>query len=165
MQYTSLPAVTKPRFFDRPNPAARINSRHRQHDRFVLDKAHEGTFLGWTPQEFHAINHLFHGVSILPVQQPQSRPESPERNLLRAVLADAIRCLKMTATVSADNSTNRDSAKVREQKRALEWMTEEDWDWPFSCVNICSALGVDHCKLRMWAIGFIKQIHNQNYSD
>src|SRR5919197_5874514 len=63
-----------------------------------------------------------------------------DRALMRAVLADAIRCLV-------------GEAGSRHQRRALaaearEWIALADPGWPFSFENVCDGLGLDAASLR-----------------
>jgi hypothetical protein len=65
----------------------------------------------------------------------------PEKNLMFAILEDAVRCYRAYAF-----------AKSTPLKRlyldAEKWMWKNDWDWTFSFRNTCEILGIDPFCLR-----------------
>ena len=65
----------------------------------------------------------------------------PERELMLAVLKDAIYCFQRYASA-------RDKIGTRLYLEARKWLLEEDDDWPFSFTNICSASGLSSQHLR-----------------
>jgi hypothetical protein len=65
----------------------------------------------------------------------------PERNLLLAVLTDAIVRYQALATVS-------DAARRRDLGEAERWISSNDRQWPCSFVNVCEALGIEPTALR-----------------
>jgi hypothetical protein len=73
------------------------------------------------------------------VQQPTNF--RPEHRLMLAVLEDAVSCLQRFA-----------QPRGRQQRRAFDgvrrWLLSAAAAWPFSCTNICSALGIDVSYLR-----------------
>ncbi len=66
------------------------------------------------------------------VDRTQSRPSTPHRSLMVAVLRAAI-------------EDARDSA---ERTSAMAWVTSTDRLWPFSFENICEALDMDPGEVR-----------------
>jgi hypothetical protein len=71
----------------------------------------------------------------------RSRPLSPERELMVAVLegalADYQRCWKA-----------RDKKGMKQFADAQAWIRESDSEWIFSFINCCEALGIDPDYLR-----------------
>lgn len=65
----------------------------------------------------------------------------PERELMLAVLKDAIYCFRRYASA-------RDKLGTRLHLEARKWLLEKDDDWPFSFINICSASGLSSQHLR-----------------
>ena len=61
--------------------------------------------------------------------------------LLYAILDDAIECLQKGRREKGWNY-------VREAQEAEAWLFAEDYEWPFSFVNICEHLGLDPTYLR-----------------
>jgi hypothetical protein len=55
------------------------------------------------------------------------------------MLADAVRIVK---------SGCADGAEMPALRAAREWLRADDFDWPFSFVNVCNALGCDPQVLR-----------------
>jgi len=66
---------------------------------------------------------------------------TPEQRLLTAVLAEAIHTFQKYGF-------GRDRRSRRLFREAEQWLLSEDIDWPFSCENICCALGIDAAYLR-----------------
>jgi hypothetical protein len=65
----------------------------------------------------------------------------PEKQLMEAMLADAINTYQLYACV--------DSAEKRRLfAEARSWLWSDDWRWPFSYHNVCEVLGVDPNYLR-----------------
>ncbi len=80
---------------------------------------------------------------IAAVQEPRSNWNGPgcgERELMRAVLEDAIRCL------AGEVGPSRERPQLAADAR--EWITARDAQWPFSFDNVCDALGVESALLR-----------------
>jgi hypothetical protein len=65
----------------------------------------------------------------------------PERNLLLAVLTDAI--LHYRALATTPEGTRR-----RELAESERWILSNERDWPFSFLNVCEALGIEPQPLR-----------------
>lgn len=65
----------------------------------------------------------------------------PEKNLMFAVLEDAVRCYR--AYAFAKSSSSR-----RLYRAAEKWIWKNDWEWSFSFRNICEVLGLDPFCLR-----------------
>jgi len=71
----------------------------------------------------------------------RKRPLEPERELMLAVLADAVECYwKYSAA--------RDGIGTRLFQDAREWLIDEDERRPFSFINVCSALQLDPGYIR-----------------
>jgi hypothetical protein len=66
---------------------------------------------------------------------------APEKELMLAVLEDAIHTL-------ADTRTATDGRKQRLFKETEDWFFRDDADWIFSFVALCGALGLDPDYLR-----------------
>ena len=60
----------------------------------------------------------------------------PERDLMFALLEDAVRCYRAYAFAKS-------SASRRIFRDAEKWIWKNDWEWPFSFRNICEVLGLD----------------------
>ena len=71
----------------------------------------------------------------------RKRPLEPERELMLAVLADAVECYWKY-------SGARDGIGTRLFQDAREWLLEDDELRPFSFVNVCSALQLDPGYIR-----------------
>lgn len=65
----------------------------------------------------------------------------PEKQLMFAVLVDAVECFQDYAP-----SVRRKPDRLF--KHTEEWIFEDDQKWPFSFINICEALGIDSQYLR-----------------
>ena len=91
------------------------------------------------------LGHLFSAdpvVTQLFFGQPPSRgPIAPEKELMLAVLADAVECF-------CKYSTARDPIGTRLFLEAQEWIFAEDEQVPFSFKNICEALSLDPDYIR-----------------
>lgn len=76
----------------------------------------------------------------------------PEKDLLFAVLEDAVRCYKAYASA-------RSPAARRHFRDAEKWLWKNDWEWPLSFRNICEVLGLNPFYLRrgllLWKEGYI----------
>jgi hypothetical protein len=76
----------------------------------------------------------------------RSRPLSPERELMAAVLEEALadyqRCLKA-----------RDKKGMERFADAQAWILESDSEWIFSFANCCEALGIEPDYLRQGLLG------------
>ena len=70
----------------------------------------------------------------------------PEKQLMLAVLKDAVWCFQKYLFVP-DDSKNR-----CEFNAAKRWIMEEDSEWLFSFNNICETLGLDTSYLRQGLI-------------
>lgn len=65
----------------------------------------------------------------------------PEKNLMFAILEDAVRCYRAYAF-------SKSVPLKRLYTDAEKWMWKNDWEWSFSFRNICEVLGVDPFCLR-----------------
>jgi len=76
-----------------------------------------------------------------------SNAGAPELGLMRAVIEDAVRCYQKQFVPGP----RRNHALARE---ATQWFFDDDTTWPFSFLNLCSALGLDpgyiRRRLRHW---------------
>lgn len=70
------------------------------------------------------------------------RHQQPERRLMYAVLADAL-----TTIVACEANPTR---RPRLSRQTEAWFGADDWEWPFSFVNICQATGIDAASVRAW---------------
>jgi hypothetical protein len=68
-------------------------------------------------------------------------PLKPERELMVAVLADAIECYWKY-------SSSRDGTGIKLYQEATDWIFAEDEEQPFSFLNICEALKFDPGYIR-----------------
>jgi hypothetical protein len=66
---------------------------------------------------------------------------SGEKALMLAVLEDGIRCFQ-------EHLRNPRLNPRLLSEQAEEWISAEDWDWPFSFNNVCETLGLDPEALR-----------------
>lgn len=76
---------------------------------------------------------------VLPAQFGQTPyvPAAGERRLMIAILEDAVRCLKMGVTLSAQHPTWR---AVGED--AAAWFASDDTTWLFAFRSVCAYLGL-----------------------
>ncbi|HEY6365221.1 MAG TPA: hypothetical protein VI585_10585, partial [Candidatus Binatia bacterium] len=75
------------------------------------------------------------------IQVYRTRPFSPERKLMVAVLEEAL--------IDYQRCSNADGNKERERfAKAEAWILETDTEWLFSFVNCCEALGIAPDYLR-----------------
>src|SRR5262245_51080618 len=65
----------------------------------------------------------------------------PEKRLMLAVLEEAVSDYQRNLVTSGDEAR-------RAFRDAEEWFASEDTEWPFSFVNICSALGLEASYVR-----------------
>ena len=65
----------------------------------------------------------------------------PEKNLMFAVLEDAVRCYRAYAF-------SKSIPLRRLYLDAEKWMWKNDWEWSFSFRNVCEVLGVNPFCLR-----------------
>jgi len=71
----------------------------------------------------------------------RKRPLEPERELMLAVLADAVECY-------CKYSGARDGIGMRLFQEAQEWLFNDDERRPFSFVNVCAALQLEPGYIR-----------------
>jgi hypothetical protein len=86
---------------------------------------------------------VFEPASVLPAQlmaEPKTAMQ-PERRLVLAVLADAIATLERSCRPAGFHERGAEAETRR-------WMLSDDARWPFSFVNVCAVLGIDHRYLR-----------------
>ena len=65
----------------------------------------------------------------------------PEGRLMFAVLLDAVECFQKYPF-------ERGNKLARRLNDTEEWIFKDDYEWPFSFVNICEAVGMDPQYLR-----------------
>ena len=65
----------------------------------------------------------------------------PEKDLMLAILEDAVRCYRAYAFSPASSSR-------RLHREAEKWLLNNDKRWPFSYANICEVLGLEPFFLR-----------------
>ena len=87
---------------------------------------------------FHSDPSLYY--QYLETLRSRTRLE-PERELMLAVLEDAIVCFQKYAFA-------RDGKGRRLFLDAQRWIVEKDCNWPFSFENICIQLGMDSSYIR-----------------
>lgn len=68
-------------------------------------------------------------------------PIPPEKELMLAVLADAVECF-------CKHSTARNGVETRLFREAQEWIFAEDDEQPFSFINVCEALSLNPNYIR-----------------
>jgi hypothetical protein len=71
----------------------------------------------------------------------RSRPLSPERELMVAVLEEALMDYQRCASA-------RDEKGMKRFAEAEAWILETDSEWIFSFINCCEVLGIDPVYLR-----------------
>ncbi len=87
---------------------------------------------------------VFSGASILPTQYHGQRHDhrfEGERNLLFAILDDAVKCY-------LDYCEDRSILKRINYVEANDWIYSDKDRGPFSFVNLCETLGIDYQSLR-----------------
>jgi hypothetical protein len=98
------------------------------------------------PSDLGATSHILSSSVILPAQfyGPAAGLDTTcgELALRRAVLEDAIGCFQKQ-TVSSGRRAQRLA------REAEAWLFANDYNWPFSFVNICAVLGLDPEYIRM----------------
>jgi hypothetical protein len=83
----------------------------------------------------------FEPDAILPVQFYSAGGMRPEKRLMLAILEDALDIYRKYARTPG----RRHESLVAETR---QWLFADDTRWPFSFVNLCSALGIDVGSLR-----------------
>jgi len=114
----------------------------------MYDRAQEESVArdgNWPADRAAAADPAWVDLTILPAQFQPAAPSpahgQPEAALMRAVLEDAIQCLR-----EGWLSTGR--SKQRLAREALQWLFSDDLEWPFSFMNICTRLGLEPEYLR-----------------
>jgi hypothetical protein len=79
---------------------------------------------------------------------PRAPLRLPEVDLVLAIFEDAVRCIQ-----NASRTVTR-----RQHQEALQWITAERYDWPFSFVNVCKFLGMDASAVRAMVRGDDRKI-------
>lgn len=74
-------------------------------------------------------------------------PVAPEKELLIAILADAIECYRKY-------STSRNNVEVKLFQEAREWIFAENEDAPLAFVNVCDTLTLDPNYLRQRLLAY-----------
>lgn len=80
---------------------------------------------------------------ILPVQYlPPARNYFAERekSLMFELLIDAVRCFQIRPACKSKRSQRFEEAE--------RWFLSDDYEWPFSFVNVCEALGIEPKRFR-----------------
>ena len=78
----------------------------------------------------------------LAVVHPILLENSSEIRLMRAVLEDAVECVRK-------GLVSKSTSALRLAREAEEWIFYDDPQWIFSFPNICAALGIDPDYLRL----------------
>lgn len=71
----------------------------------------------------------------------RKQPLEPEKQLMEAMLADAINVYRLYAFADS-------TEKKKLFWEARRWLCSDDWRWPFSYRNVCEVLGLDPGYLR-----------------
>ena len=71
----------------------------------------------------------------------RKEPLEPEKQLMEAMLADAINLYRLYAFADS-------TEKKKLFWEARRWLWSDDWRWPFSYCNVCEVLGLDSGYLR-----------------
>jgi len=91
---------------------------------------------------------------VLPEQFYQTAPNPsqgrPEADLMRAVLEDAVQCIRVGL-----NAPNRRHQRLAHE--AQQWFESQEMSWPFSFLNICAVLGLDPHYIRGGLQGWQRQ--------
>lgn len=99
----------------------------------------------FTPTESDVQQTLFSLATVLPEQfySPSftSQVERPEASLMRAVLEEALTCFQNQFYLHHGEAQ-------RLGKEAESWFFSDATDWPFSFVNICTALHLEPTYIR-----------------
>jgi hypothetical protein len=94
---------------------------------------------------FRGLEEIYSSGAVLPEQLYNPRGSvdrgSAVIELMCAVLADALNC------VHRQPETDRPSTR-RLAREAEEWLWADDVHWPFSFLNICTALNLDPTSIR-----------------
>ncbi len=97
------------------------------------------------PTESDTQQTLFSLATVLPEQfySPSfaSQVERPEASLMRAVVEEALTCFQNQFYI-------RHCEAQRLGKEAEQWFFSDETDWPFSFVNICTALHLEPAYIR-----------------
>src|SRR5262245_32276282 len=81
-------------------------------------------------------------VQLCPVDvRPPAQVVQPERQLMAAVLVDAVATWRR-------NSRPRDKQAKRRLAEVVGWLQDPDPSWPFSFLRICTELGLDAARIR-----------------
>jgi hypothetical protein len=107
-----------------------------------------------------ALSHLFVPDGLVPSQLDSGRPLTPHQLLRFAVLEEAMHCIQGKGLL-VGVKYKRQSRRTLAALEAIEWMLAEDQTWPFSCLNICHALTIEHSVLQKWARAQRQEIENQ----
>jgi len=94
--------------------------------------------------DLSAAMQFFAPAAVLPAQFHSRTARDSSRGeiaLMRAVLVDALRCVHPQADLSSP-------AARRLARDTQQWFFTNDVRWPFSFVNLCTALGLDPEYLR-----------------
>ena len=84
-----------------------------------------------------------------------STQQSGHLALRWAVLADALNCL-IKASKQKDGKREQ-----RLAKETAEWVFTDEFDWPFSFVNICTALKIDPAYIRRGLLRWMQRGGNE----
>ncbi|HVM95399.1 MAG TPA: hypothetical protein VMT89_03370 [Candidatus Acidoferrales bacterium] len=106
-----------------------------------------------------ALQELLGANAVLPEQywsNDDSTNRSGERALMWAVLADGIECYRRNAWATS-------SGQRLEFLEAESWIQRNDWEWPFSFVNLCEAFGFRPDGVRDSLISYRRQAVRQAF--
>ena len=93
---------------------------------------------------------VFDDVTILPSQLIPAPPETPERKLMSAILAEVFNTLEKYRGTESRRA-------IRLVKEACDWLTWEDDSWLYSLGSICDHLGLDRDSIREEMLAIAKQ--------
>lgn len=90
---------------------------------------------------------LPHEQAVLPVQFFTNPAWSGAKQLMAAILQDAVLVYRRERIVTRGNQTSQ-HYRARHVREAREWLRSEETEWPYSFLNICAALGLDAGRVR-----------------
>lgn len=113
------------------------------HERIESVRAFLTGTMGWDLAD--TVGGKYAAATVLPEQFYQASPNlsqgRPEADLMRAVLEDAVQCIRVGLTTTS----RRHQRLARE---AQQWFESQETAWPFSFLNICTVLGLDPNYIR-----------------
>lgn len=151
---TNLPPLHPQTRLHRTNKTlSRLQTERRAKDPRVDQWVQHGTLHrgGLTPLEISAVNSLFDQVRVLPSQMVPAQALGPERKLLWAILNEALTCVVKSPTYNNGGNNGGKYRDNRLKREALEWILDDDREWPCSFLNICDHLNIEPHPIVAWA--------------